>query len=439
MAKQTQDIGSAAQALIEQSRKQLLRDVPELLPAVYLMKAEPIETPGPLCSDGLTLFYHPETVVRDYLDDHSAIATQLLHILCHGLQGHFERRRGQLAPLFDAVADLTAGVLALRIDKKYARKMDAEHIRAGCRSVDALYLSAQTKAEVETLVEQAAPYRVDDHALWDLPKQNGNRNGMADQLRKLWQNAVTQVAAGMSKAGKGDAAGMLSEIYRETEGSPISYGEFLKRFCSVRERSVVDPDSINRIWYHVGLGLTGDTPIVEPDELREERTLEHIAVAVDTSGSCSGEVMEGFLRELLAVLRDGGGPKVEFTLIQCDAEIQKVETLCAEDFAEQICAGMSLHGWGGTDFCPVFDYVNAQREREDGVKFAGLIYFTDGWGDYPKEKPDYPVAFCFPRGESEDGEWGFGFGCDCPDWITKVYVTPEGGLRIEENEGGAFK
>ena len=108
MAKQTQDIGSAAQALIEQSRKQLLRDVPELLPAVYLMKAEPIETPGPLCSDGLTLFYHPETVVRDYLDDHSAIATQLLHILCHGLQGHFERRRGQLAPLFDAAADLTA-------------------------------------------------------------------------------------------------------------------------------------------------------------------------------------------------------------------------------------------------------------------------------------------------------------------------------------------
>ena len=53
------------------------------------------------------------------------------------------------------------------------------------------------------------------------------------------------------------------------------------------------------------------------------------------------------------------------------------------------------------------------------------------------EEPDYPVAFFFPRGEAD---WGCGFGCACPDWITKVYITPEGALQIdEENKGGAFQ
>ena len=430
---------SAAAQLIELARKQLLRDVPELLPVIYLMKAAPAEEPGPLRSDGLTLYYHPESAVRAYLEDHGAIASQLLHVLCHGLQGHFERRRGQAAAIFDAAADITAGVLAARIDRRYARYLDMETAAAYPGSVDAVYLSAQTKEEAKALIDRAATARIDDHSLWDRPPQEGSggsqgRQAMAEMVRKVWGNAVAQVAGAMSRAGKGDAAGMMSEVYRETEGSAISYKDFLKRFCSIRERAAVDPDSIDRIWYHLGLGLTGDTPIVEPDELREERRLEHIAVAVDTSGSCSGEVMEGFLRELLAVLRDGGGPKIEFTLIQCDARIQKVETLCAEDFAGQITAGMELGGWGGTDFCPVFDYVNAQRDAEDGVKFTGLLYFTDGWGDYPERQPDYPVAFFFPRGEES---WGIGFGCSCPDWITKVYITPQGELQIdEENKGG---
>ena len=437
MAKAVQNIQTAAQQLVELSRKQLLRDVPELLPVIYLMKAAPAQEPGALRSDGLTLYYHPESVVRDYLADHGAVAAQLLHILCHGLQGHFERRKGQIAPLFDAAADVTAAVLAAQIDRKYAKRMDAKTCSRYPGSVDAVYLSAQTKEEARSLIECARPFHMDDHALWDLPPAEGNGGGaraLLDMVRKIWGNAAAQVASAMAKAGKGDAAGMMSDVFRETECSTISYADFLKRFCAVHEQAVVDPDSINRIWYHVGLGLTGDTPIIEPDELREERRLERIAVAVDTSGSCSGEVMKGFLRELLAVLRDGGGPKLEFTLIQCDAEIQKVETLCAEDFVEQICSGMTFNGWGGTDFRPVFDYVREARESEDGVKLSGLLYFTDGWGAYPEEKPDYPVAFFFPKG---DDEWGIGYGCSCPDWITKVYITPEGDLEIKENEGGA--
>ena len=82
-----------------------------------------------------------------------------------------------------------------------------------------------------------------------------------------------------------------------------------------------------------------------------------------SDGTCSGEVMEGFLRELLAVLRDGGGPRVEVTLIQCDAEIQKVEqfddfNIFPPDYKWE------AKGGGGTDFRPVFNYVDKHPEGD---------------------------------------------------------------------------
>ena len=439
MKRQTQTVETAARQLIEQARRRLSQELPELLPVIYYMKAAPAEAPGALRSDGVTLFYHPESVVRDCLADRGAAAAQLLHVLCHGLLGHFGRRKGQLAPLYDAAADISAARLAARLCRKYGKGRDAASLAAYPDSAEAIYLSAGTKEEMKALIERAKPFRVDDHGLWDRPPEEspGAPGPEGEAARAAWESVAARTAEGLARAGKGDAAGMLSELYREVGCSTVSYAEFLRRFCALRERPTVDPDSIDRIWYRVGLDLNGDTPIVEPEELREERRLEHIAVAVDTSGSCAGDVLEGFLRELLALLRDGGGPRAEFTLIQCDSKIQKVETLSAEDFAGQLAAGMRFDGWGGTDFRPVFDYVSAQRTSEDGVDFTGLLYFTDGWGDYPAEEPDYPVAFFFPRGEAD---WGCGFGCACPDWITKVYITPEGALQIdEENKGGAFQ
>ena len=100
-----------------------------------------------------------------------------------------------------------------------------------------------------------------------------------------------------------------------------------RRSAALRERQETDPNSISSIWYHVGLSLTGDAPFVEPEELREDAPALDLAVALDTSGSCCGDVMRGFLEELLAILRDAGGPRVELTLIQCDAEIQHIQTL----------------------------------------------------------------------------------------------------------------
>ena len=139
--------------------------------------------------------------------------------------------------------------------------------------------------------------------------------------------------------------------------------------------------------------------------------------------------MNQFLGELLAILRDAGGPKVRMTLIQCDADIQQVQTLSREDTPDNILEQFRVYGCGGTDFCPVFDYIDQQRQSPDGKVFRGLLYLSDGYGSFPDKAPEYPVAFLFPK---EEDTWGFGWR-HIPDWVTQVHITEDNRLAIQND------
>ena len=65
-----------------------------------------------------------------------------------------------------------------------------------------------------------------------------------------------------------------------------------------------------------------------------------------------------------------------------------------EEFDEYIKT-MKIHGLGGTDFRPVFDFVDELIRGEEFTNLKGLIYFTDGYGVFPDHKPDYESAFVF--------------------------------------------
>lgn len=432
----------SAKRIVEAARRQLALDLPELLPAIYLLPLEACEQEGPLWTDGMTLFYHPETVVRTYLDRRHAVAEQLLHILAHGLLGHFGKRRGQQEQIFDAAADLKAADFINRLVKGYLHPRqwtpEARALLKAQRSstLEQLCLAPSTGEEAKNLILGARPLREDDHQYWGKPQSRKNKagNGISGrEMRELWESVRQQTAMGLKGREKGDLAGELSDVYRDVEESGVSYSEFLRRFMDICERVEIDPDSIDRILYHVGLELTGDVPIVEPEEVREDAAVLNLAVALDTSGSCQDDVMRQLLGELLAILRDSGGPRVEITLIQCDAEIQHVDVLTREDDAQRIIEGFQTYGCGGTDFRPVFDYVGRCREdREDGKAFRGLLYLSDGCGDFPDEAPDYPVAFLFPPEEEDDF---FFFDSDMtPDWVTKVHIEKDGSLKIDEKK-----
>ena len=78
---------------------------------------------------------------------------------------------------------------------------------------------------------------------------------------------------------------------------------------------------------------------------------------------------------------------------------------------------MRLSGFGGTNFRPVFAYVEELRRAKEFRNLKGLIYFTDGYWVFPAQKPDYPTAFVFLRDGYELPE--------VPSWAIRLVLEPE--------------
>ena len=76
----------------------------------------------------------------------------------------------------------------------------------------------------------------------------------------------------------------------------------------------------------------------------------------------------------------------------------------------------SVAGGYGTDFRPVFAYVEELRRRGELKDLKGLMYFTDGCGEYPKKATDYETVFVL-YGEEEKEER------KVPDWALELYQT----------------
>lgn len=100
-----------------------------------------------------------------------------------------------------------------------------------------------------------------------------------------------------------------------------------------------------------------------------------IVVAIDTSGSVSDNMIEQILREIFAILAKR---KHEITVIECDAQIQRVyRARTPADVKTKVI------GRGGTMFAPVIEYINQDKYFRDAL----LIYFTDGYGENSIPKP----------------------------------------------------
>ncbi len=103
-------------------------------------------------------------------------------------------------------------------------------------------------------------------------------------------------------------------------------------------------------------------------------------------------------------------------IIQCDAAVTDVTRIESLRDLDRYLDHLEIRGLGGTDFRPVFDYVDEALMRGDLDDLGGLIYFTDGQGTYPKHRPAYETAFVFL--DSDDAA----HSAPVPPWAMKVVL-----------------
>ena len=154
------------------------------------------------------------------------------------------------------------------------------------------------------------------------------------------------------------------------------------------------------IFYTYGLELYENMPLIEPLEYKDVKRIREFVIAIDTSGSVSGELVQTFVQKTYNILKSTESffTKINLHIIQCDAAIQEDVKITTQAEFDGYLKNMQLHGFGGTDFRPVFSYVNSLVEIKEFDNLKGLIYFTDGYGDFPAKMPPYDTAFVFVEG-----------------------------------------
>lgn len=156
----------------------------------------------------------------------------------------------------------------------------------------------------------------------------------------------------------------------------------------MREEVSVDMDSFDYGFYMYGLQHYGNMPLIEENEFREAKKIEELVIAIDTSASCKEKLVQQFLNETGAILKhqESFFHKVHIRIIECDNQIQKDIPITNLDEIEEYTEQFSVSGGYGTDFRPVFSYVEKLRNSGELKNLKGLMYFTDGYGEYPKNR-----------------------------------------------------
>lgn len=233
----------------------------------------------------------------------------------------------------------------------------------------------------------------------DAGAPGGRGEADAAELARAWEDVSRQMQVELETrlVRQGEGAGHLTQALRAANRETGDYGAFLRRFAALHEALGVNDDEFDYIYYTYGLSRYGNLPLIEPLEYREDRRIRDFVIAVDTSESCSGAVVEAFMRKTWAILRQSESfrDRVCIHLIQCDAQVQEDTVITSPAAFEHYLEGFQVRGLGGTDFRPVFDHVARLRERGELADLRGLIYFTDGEGTFPRKPPPYDVAFVF--------------------------------------------
>ena len=159
----------------------------------------------------------------------------------------------------------------------------------------------------------------------------------------------------------------------------------------------IHDDEFDYIFYTYGLQRYGNMPLIEPLEYKEVKKVKEFVIAIDTSGSVSGELVQKFITKTYNILKSEESffTKINLHIIQCDTEIHEDVKITNQDEFDRYIDNMVLKGFGGTDFRPVFRYVEEMIKRHEFTDLKGLIYFTDGWGTFPEHQPDFNTAFVF--------------------------------------------
>ena len=395
-------------------------------------------------TDGKNLYYNPEYVLRAYQKEKGFVSRMYLHLVVHGIFRHFfvnpqiEQRKWDLACdmateyIIESwkldFADISAGA-----DEK--RELDRIRKNVGLMNAEKIYgyLKKTKESEIDWLEKI---FRRDDHSFWYPETKNRNdviqvKSGQVNQnrevmfsnqkLEELWKQAAKKIQVDLEtfmKSRSGENGDFLVNL-KLANRKKQDYSAFLRKFTRLGERMKINDEEFDYNFYTYGMQLYGNMPLIEPLESKEVKKIEEFVIVIDTSMSCSGELVRKFLEETYGVLSESESffTKINVHIIQCDEKVHTDKKITSRKEMKDYMEHLELYGDGGTDFRPAFEWVDKLLEQHEFHNLKGLIYFTDGFGIYPKKMPPYKTVFVFMQDNYRD--------VDVPVWAMKLILDED--------------
>ena len=201
---------------------------------------------------------------------------------------------------------------------------------------------------------------------FEIPK--GTPEEIAEQEDKWREILSTSIHA--SKL-RGDAPGEFLEKLQQLQKSPLNMKDILQKYADefCMDEGSTKPDK--RFLANHDMCVAG----------MEDERIGSLVFVNDTSGSMPARVAE----VCCSVIHNAVNTLNADRLIHMDVDSRVAKV---REYAPYQPVDIEIHGRGGTDFRPAFDWVEDNR-----VAPRVLVYMTDGWGTFPESPPSMPVLW----------------------------------------------
>ena len=408
--------------ILENVRNELYYYFPYLDGAFACISGKGSEETRTIGTDGEFFLFSPEYLLELYVKKPEAVRRGYLHMLLHCLYLHLFLENQEDRRLWNLACDIAVEqiisrekipVLETGGNAKKIREKVFHILGNGADSAEKICRKLKEQTFPFHLEELEETFHFDDHTLWD------NCTGeKGKKTREKWNRLLSYTAANRQdhRKRRGSQKGDQREDAGPIRSGRYDYKKFLRQFSVLREEVELDTESFDYIFYNFGMEQYGNLPLIEPLEYKEVNRLEELVIAIDTSGSCSKELVRRFLGETYQILstRENFFKKMKVYIVQCDCCIQWYQVIHSEEEWKEYMQKITIQGRGGTDFRPVFELIRKEQEKRELQNLKALIYFTDGDGIYPRQKPDYETAFVFVK-KTENMKL-------VPDWAYKLVI-----------------
>ncbi len=384
-------------------------------------------------TDGLKIAYEPHYLADLYRENPMLVNRVYLHMVFHCIFRHLFRPCPEDRELWNLSCDMAVEALidgmhhrSIRMGVHPFRRAVYDELRKTLKVLTAEGIYRELKKadyRPEQRARMVQEFCIDDHTYWPAPpEEEGPKppSPLMAKLKKHWKDVSDRMQTELSigrEAGTED--GDLSDELAVENRERYDYRTFLKKFAVLKEEMQIDPDSFDYVFYSYGLRMYGNMPLIEPQEWKETHKIEEFVIVIDTSMSCSGDLVRKFLEETYHILAETESffRKVHIRILQCDDAVRADQLITTGEELKQYMDHLQLYGDGGTDFRPAFTYVQQLIDQGEFENLKGLLYFTDGKGTFPRKRPPYDAAFILFREDYKE--------VSVPPWAIRLMLDEE--------------